>query len=58
MARSHAARFDEGLDRIEVAAVVDIERDKAQAVAALIAGDPIVATDYHQILSFIRFARL
>ena len=53
MARSHVSRFEKVLDRIEVAAVVDIERDKAQAVAALIAGDPIVATDYHQILDHI-----
>ena len=53
MARSHAARFEQVLDRIEVAAVVDIERDKAQAVADLIEGDVLVETDYRQIFDHI-----
>ena len=36
MARAHASRFSEVLDRIEVSAVVDIEPERAQAVADLL----------------------
>ena len=50
MARSHASRFNEVLDRVEVAAVVDIQRERAQAVADLLANDPLVETDYRQVL--------
>lgn len=50
MARSHASRFDDVLDRIEVTAVVDVDRDKAQAVADLLADGPVVETDYRRIL--------
>ncbi len=53
MARSHASRFVEVLDRIEVAAVVDIERDKAEAVAAVLDNDPIVETDYQRVFEHI-----
>ena len=49
MARSHASRFSEVLDRIEVTAVVDIDRDRAQMVADLLDDDPIVETDYTKI---------
>jgi predicted dehydrogenase len=49
MARSHASRFEAVLDRIEVTAVVDIERDRAQALADLLAGDLRVETDYRNI---------
>ena len=58
MARSHVSRFEKVLDRIEVTAVVDIERDKAQAVAALLAGDPIVETEYHKVLDHLDAALL
>ena len=50
MARSHASRFNEVLDRVEVAAVVDVQRERAQAVADLLANDPLVETDYQQVL--------
>ena len=53
MARSHASRFAEVLDRIEVAAVVDIERDKAEAVAAVLYNAPIIETDYQQVFEHI-----
>ena len=49
MARSHASRFEAVLDRIDVTAVVDIERDRAQALADLLAGDLRVETDYRCI---------
>ncbi|MBK36014.1 MAG: hypothetical protein CME26_10880 [Gemmatimonadetes bacterium] len=49
MAKSHASRFADVLDRIEVTAVVDIEREKAQAVANLLDGDPVVETDYAKV---------
>ncbi|HAA76016.1 TPA: hypothetical protein DCE37_12955 [Candidatus Latescibacteria bacterium] len=53
MARSHASRFQEVLDRIEVTAVVDIDRQKAQSVADLLSGNPIVETDYKQIYDHV-----
>lgn len=53
MARSHASRFAEVLDRIEVAAVVDIDPDKAEAVAGVLDNDPIIETDYQQIFEHV-----
>lgn len=53
MARSHVARFSEVLDRIEVAAVVDLEQEKARAVTALLHDEPLVETDYKQIFEHI-----
>ena len=53
MARSHASRFNEVLDRVEVAAVVDIQQERAQAVADLLANDPIVETDYQKVLDHV-----
>ncbi len=50
MARSHATRMSEVLDRVEIAACVDIELEKAQAVAAQFEGKPAVSTDYEEIL--------
>ena len=50
MARSHASRFSEVLGQIEVAAVVDIERERAQAVADLLENDPVVETDYQKVM--------
>ena len=47
MARSHASRFEDVLDRIEVTAVVDIERDKARGVADLLGGDIVVPHHLH-----------
>lgn len=40
MARSHAARFEPLRDRLEVTAVVDLEPDRAEAVAALLPNRP------------------
>ena len=53
MARSHASRFEEVLDRIEVTAVVDIERDRARAVADLLGGHIVVETDYRNIYDHV-----
>ncbi|HCK10055.1 MAG TPA: hypothetical protein DHW45_09275 [Candidatus Latescibacteria bacterium] len=53
MAKSHASRFEDVLDRIEVTAVVDIDRGKAQAVADIIKGVPVVETDYKDIFDHI-----
>jgi predicted dehydrogenase len=49
MAKSHASRFSDVLDRIEITAVVDIEREKAQIVSDLLGSNPIVETDYRRI---------
>lgn len=53
MAKSHVSRLSEVLGRIEVTAVVDIEREKAQAVAAVLENDPVVATDYREIFEHV-----
>lgn len=58
MARSHASRFDMILDEVEVRAVVDIVEERAQAVADLLPGEPIVATDYRTVLDEIDAALL
>lgn len=50
MAKAHASRFDKVRDLLEVAAVVDIVRERAQAVANLLPGRVHVATDYRDIL--------
>ncbi len=50
MARSHASRFESLLDRIEVTALVDIDKDRAQAVAELLPGQPLVTNDFRQAL--------
>ncbi|MEE2754001.1 MAG: Gfo/Idh/MocA family oxidoreductase [Candidatus Latescibacterota bacterium] len=53
MARSHASRFEDVLDKIEVTAVVDIEHEKAQAVADLLGGDVLIETDYRAIYDHV-----
>jgi len=58
MARSHASRFDMILDEVEVRAVVDIVEERAQAVAELLPGAPIVATDYRAVLDEVDAALL
>jgi len=50
MARSHASRFSMILDQVEIAAAVDVIRERAQAVADLLPGPTAVATDYREIL--------
>ena len=52
MAKQHAARFEAIRDRIEISATVDIERERAQAVADLMPNHPAVFTDYHEALSY------
>jgi len=49
MSRSHASRFFNLADRLEVAAVVDVERAKAEAAAEVLTGAK-VATDYRDVL--------
>ena len=53
MARSHASRMSDVLDKVEVTAAVDVEREKAQAVADSLPNEPTVATDYEEILDLI-----
>jgi predicted dehydrogenase len=53
MAQSHASRLSDVFDRIEVTAVVDIERERAQAVADVLPNDPVVETDYREIYDHI-----
>ena len=53
MARSHASRFEDVLDKIEVTAGVDIEHEKAQAVADLLGGDVLIETDYRAIYDHV-----
>ena len=50
MAKSHAARFEPLFDRLDVAAVVDVDAAKAQAVSDLLPNHPPVFTDYHDAL--------
>lgn len=49
MAKTHAKRFDAHLDRLQLAAAVDVVPERAQAVAELLPGAR-VATDYREIL--------
>ena len=53
MARSHASRFGEVLDRIQVTAVVDIQKERAQVVADLLGNDPVVETDYRRVMRHV-----
>ncbi|MBQ7178681.1 MAG: Gfo/Idh/MocA family oxidoreductase [Victivallales bacterium] len=50
MAKSHASRFESLEDRMEVSAVVDIEKERAENVSALLPNHPPVFTDYRQAL--------
>ena len=53
MAQSHASRFRDVLDRIEVTAVVDINETRAQSVADLLPNTPVVETDFRRIYDHI-----
>ena len=53
MAHAHAGRYEEILNRIEVTAVVDLERERAQAVADLLPNKPMVLTDYREAFPVI-----
>jgi len=50
MAKAHANRFISHLDRLAVTACVDIVEERARAVAELLPDQPVVATDYREIL--------
>jgi len=50
MAKNHVSRFENLEDRLEVAAVVDIIPERAQAVSDLLANHPPVFTDYREAL--------
>ncbi|MDD2479244.1 MAG: Gfo/Idh/MocA family oxidoreductase [Victivallaceae bacterium] len=50
MAKSHASRFEELLNRIEVTATVDIDLSKAQAVSELMPNKPPAFTDFKDAL--------
>lgn len=52
MANAHAERFAAVADRMDIAAVVDIDIAKAQAVAAYL-DDPIVSADYTEVLDAV-----
>lgn len=58
MAKSHVNRFSMILDEVEVVAAVDVIEERAQAVADLLPGDTIVATDYREVLDKIDAALL
>lgn len=53
MAKSHITRYEAILDRIEITGLADLEKDRAQAVADLLPGSPIVTTDYHDFMDSI-----
>lgn len=53
MARSHASRFEDVLDRIEVTAVCDVDVAKAQAVADLLDDKPVVESDHRAIFDIV-----
>ena len=50
MAKTHAGRMETLEDRVEVAATVDIDLKKAQAVSDLLPNHPPVFADYHDAL--------
>ena len=53
MARSHAARMNEVLDKVEITAVVDINLERAQMVAELFPKKPVVHNNYEEILDHV-----
>jgi len=50
MATGHAQRFEKVKDHADVTAVVDLELERAKAVADLLPNSPRVATNYREIL--------
>jgi predicted dehydrogenase len=53
MAASHAGRFSDVLDRMEVTVVVDIVEEQARAVAELLPNNPLVESDYREIFNHV-----
>ena len=52
MAKQHSVRFEAVKDRVEISAVVDIVRERAQAVSDLLPNHPPVLTDFHDALPY------
>ena len=52
MAQQHIARFEAVADKVEISAVVDIVKERAQAVSDLLENHPPVFTDYHDALPY------
>ncbi|MCF6176211.1 MAG: Gfo/Idh/MocA family oxidoreductase [Victivallaceae bacterium] len=50
MAKTHASRFETLMDRIEISALVDLDLEKAQAVADLLPNNPMVTSSYEEAL--------
>ena len=50
MAKQHVARFENVADRVEISAVADVVKERAQAVSDLLPNHPPVFTDYHDAL--------
>lgn len=48
MAQTHVSRLEPVFDRLEVTAVVDLDRARAEAVAGLLPNHPAVFTDYRE----------
>ncbi len=53
MARAHANRFSKVVGEVEITALVDIEPERAEAVARLLPKPAVVATDYREILPLV-----
>jgi len=53
MAKSHAYRFNNVLHEVEVTALVDLQPERAQAVADLLPNNPCVSTDYREIFPLV-----
>ncbi len=58
MATNHASRFSTILDRVEVSAVCDVVRERAEAVAEHLPNDPMVAADHREVLDQVDAALL
>lgn len=53
MAKAHAGRFEKILDQVQVTTTVDVDRERAQAVADHLGGDVKVLTDYREALDHV-----
>lgn len=53
MAAAHARRFSKVSGEMEVTALVDIVRERAEAVAELLNNKPVIATEYREVLSHV-----
>ena len=53
MAKTHAGRFEAISDQIDVTAAVDLDIEKAKAVAALLPNSPMTTRDYREALDVV-----